>query len=130
MADSLITLSGPRGTLLFRETAASTTLEASVFGKTAAEIYAVKVDASQNPGEDVYLCLYSNTNSDASQITVGTTEPFFVLKCAAGSIVEMVMPCGISVASGHHLHAAVKQSAGIAGTTAPTGTVAITLLGA
>lgn len=130
MADSLITLSGPRGTLLFRETAATATIEANIFGKTAPEIYAVSVDATQNTGEDVFLCLYDNNQSDASNITVGTTVPFFVLKCRAGKSIEFVVPCGNTVAAGNYVHAAVKTSAGIAGNTAPTGTVAITLLGA
>jgi hypothetical protein len=130
MADSLITLSGPRGTLLFRETAATATLETNVFGKTGAEIYAVKVDATQNTGEDVYLCLYDNNSASAANITVGTTVPFFVLKCGAGKVVELVIPCGNTVDGSNYVHAAVKQSAGIAGNTSPTGTVAITLLGA
>jgi hypothetical protein len=130
MADSLITLSGPRGTLLFRETAATATIEADIFGKTGAEIYAVSVDATQNTGEDVFLCLYDDSTANGSQITVGTTVPFFVLKCRAGKSIEFVVPCGNTVDGSNYVHAAVKTSAGIAGNTAPTGTVAITLLGA
>jgi|TARA_R100000900_G_scaffold43907_2_gene35656 hypothetical protein len=131
MADSLVTLSGPRATLVFKETAANATLEQNVFGKAGAILYAIKVDATQNTGEDVFLAIYENNSDTASNLTVGTNHPITVVKCAAGKTVEVLVPCGLAMSSNsNYFHAAVKTSAGTAGNTAPTGTVAITLLGA
>ena len=130
MADSLVSLSNPRGDLVFRETAATSTLEQNVFEKTASTLYAVKIDASSNTGEDVYLAIYENTSATASGLTVGTHHPVFVAKCRAGKTLEIIMPCGVVAANTGYFHACVKTSAGTAGNTSPTGTVSFTLLGA
>ena len=130
MADSLVSLSNPRGNLVFRETAATSTLEQNIFNKVGATIFAVKIDATQNTSEDVYLAIYENTSATASGLTVGTNHPITVVKCRAGKTVEVTMPCGISSSSNSsYFHAAVKTSAGTAGNTSPSGTVAITILG-
>ena len=122
MADSLVSLSNPRGDLVFRETAATSTLEQNVFAKTASTLYAVKIDASSNTGEDVYLAIYENTSATASGLIVA--------KCRAGKTLEIIMPCGVVAANTAYFHACVKTSAGTAGNTSPTGTVSFTLLGA
>ena len=133
MADSLCTLSGPRGTLVFKETAATSTLEQNVLGKAAnagGTIYAMRVSATSNTGEDVYLAIYENSSATAAQLTVGTHHPVTVVKCAAGSIVEVLVPCGIATsANSNYFHACVKQSAGTAGNTSPSGTVSFTIIG-
>ena len=135
MADSLKTLASPRGTLVYRETAATSSDpddsgNNNVFDKLGSVLYGVKIDASSNPDENVYLCLYRDTTADGSAVTVGTTEPETVIKCISGSSVEVVFPCGAASTNSEYLHLAVKQEAGTAGSTAPTGTVAITLIGA
>ena len=132
MADSLVSLSNPRGNLVFRETAATATLEQSIFAKGGAIIYAIKIDATQNTSEDVYLAIYENTSSTAANLTVGTNHPVLVVKCRAGKTVEVVMPCGVATTSSSqtgHYHACVKTSAGTAGNTSPSGSVAITIIG-
>ena len=129
MADILKTVSNPLGTLIFKETAANATLIANVFAKTAATLISVKLDNSANGTEAVYLKLYENTNSDGQSITVGTTVPVFIMKVAASSIIEMYIPQGLAFSSSNYAHLAVTTEKGIAGTTAPTGTVQVTLIG-
>ena len=129
MADILKTVSNPLGTLIFKETAANATLIANVFAKTAPKLISLKLDNSANTTESVYLKLYENTNSDGQSITVGTTVPVFILKCPASSTVEMYIPQGLTFTSSNYAHMAVTTENGIAGTTAPTGTVQVTLLG-
>ena len=135
MADSLKTLASPRATLVYRETAAtSSDPDASgnnnVFDKLGSVLYGVKIDATSNTAENVYLCLYHDNQPTGADVTVGTTSPDLVFKCISGSSVEVVFPCGIQISNSEYLHFAVKQEAGTAGSTAPTGTVAVTLLGA
>ena len=129
MADSLVSLSNPRGNLVFRETAATSTLEQNVFAKAAATIYAIKIDATANTGEDVYLAIYENTSATAANLTVGTHHPITTIRCRAGRTIEVLMPCGLVGSSSKYLHACVKTSAGTAGNTSPTGTVSFTLIG-
>ena len=129
MADSLVTLSNPRGNLVFRETAATATIEQNIFNNTAPTVFAVKVDATANTNEDVYLALYEETAANAANITVGTTHPVTVIRCRAGKTIEVLMPYGLGISNSKYLHAAVKTSAGTAGNTSPSGTVAITILG-
>ena len=64
MADSLKILASPRATLVYRETAATSSDpddsgNNNVFDKVAPVLYGVKIDATSNPDENVYLCLYS-----------------------------------------------------------------------
>jgi hypothetical protein len=129
MADILKTVSNPLGTLIFKETAANATLVANVFAKTAATLNSVKLDNSANSSEAVYLKLYENTAVDGQGVTVGTTVPFFIMKAPASSSVEMYIPQGMAFSSSNYTHLAVTTENGIAGTTAPTGTVAVTLIG-
>ena len=129
MADSLVTLSGPRGNLVFKETAATSTLEQNVFAKTAPTLYAIAVDATENTEEDVYLALYEDTSATAANLTVGTHHPITVVKCRAGKTVEVVVAEGIPITSSNYLHACVKTTPGTAGNTSPSGTVSFTLIG-
>jgi len=129
MADILKTVSNPLGTLVFRETAANATIVANVFNKTAPQMFVVKLDNSANSTEAVYLKLYESTNADGGQISVGTTVPSFVLKAPASRSVEMLIPGGVQFATSNYAHLAVTATAGTAGTTAPTGTVSVTLIG-
>ena len=129
MADILKTVSNPLGTLIFKETAANATLIANVFAKTAPKLISVKLDNSVNTTESVYLKLYENTAVDGQGVTVGTTVPVFILKCPASSTVEMYIPQGLTFTSSNYAHMAVTTENGIAGTTAPTGTVQVTLIG-
>jgi len=129
MADSLVSLSNPRGNLVFRETAATSTLEQNVFAKVAPTIFAVKIDATQNTGEDVYLAIYEETAANAANLTVGTHHPITTIRCRAGKTIEVLMPCGLVITNSKYAHACVKTSAGTAGNTSPTGTVSFTLIG-
>jgi len=135
MADSLKTLASPRGTLVYRETAATSSDpndsgNNNVFAKADATLYGVKIDATSNTAENVYLCLYHDGDDSGATVTVGQTHPDMVFKCISGSSVEILFPCGVVLSGTDYLHFAVKQEAGTAGSTAPTGTVAITLIGA
>jgi|TARA_Y100000114_G_scaffold149401_1_gene163506 acetyltransferase-like isoleucine patch superfamily enzyme len=131
MADLLATLQNPHGTLVFTESAANATLVDNVFQKNAAKLYGLKIDATSNTTEDVYLKLYTHTSTTSSNnVTVGTSNPFLVYKCIAGGSVEMYVPGGITVGNSVYIHMAVTTTAGVAGTTDPTGTVAVTLIGA
>lgn len=132
MADLLVTLANPRGPLIYTQSAATkliNNVQNNIFAKTAAAIYAIKLDNSANTTEAVYVKLYSDTDADGSSITVGTTNPLFVMKAGAGKSVELYMPGGIQVANSQYLHVAVVTTAGVAGTTDPTGTVALTVTG-
>tara|TARA_R110002167_G_scaffold345437_1_gene555275 strand:- start:174 stop:566 length:393 start_codon:yes stop_codon:yes gene_type:complete len=130
MADLLVSLSSPHGSLVFTESAANATIVQNVFNKVAATVYYAKLDNTSNTSEDVYLKLWPDTAADAQNVTVGTTNPIFVMKAAAGKVVEMYMPNGFSAPASNYAHIAVTTEAGVAGTTAPTGTVAVTLIGA
>ena len=129
MADLLTTLSGPRGNLVFTESAASGTVVANVFAKTAAVLYSAKLDNSANATEAVYVKIYQNTSATASGLTVGTTNPIFVMKAPASSVTQLMLPAGMAAAGSNYLHMAVVTTAGVAGTTDPTGTVSVTLIG-
>ena len=132
MADLLVTLANPRGPLIYTQSAATkliNNVQNNIFAKTAAAIYAIKLDNSSNTTEAVYVKLYSDTTAAGTAVTVGTTNPLFVMKAGAGKIVELYMPGGIQVANSQYLHAAVVTTAGVAGTTDPTGTVALTVTG-
>jgi hypothetical protein len=132
MADLLVTLSNPRGPLIYTQSAATkliSNVQNNIFAKTAAAIYAIKLDNSSNTTEAVYVKLYSDTTAAGTAVTVGTTNPLFVMKAGAGKSVELYMPGGIQVANTEYLHVAVVTTAGVAGTTDPTGTVALTITG-
>jgi|TARA_R110001583_G_scaffold7922_1_gene38713 hypothetical protein len=132
MADLLVTLSNPRGNLIYTQSAATkaiTDVQNNIFAKTAPKVYAIKLDNSANTTEAVYMKLYGDTTAAGSAVTVGTTNPLLVMKAGAGKSVEMYMPGGIAVGSGQYLHVAVVTGAGVAGTTDPTGTVALTITG-
>tara|TARA_Y100000004_G_scaffold68894_1_gene77344 strand:+ start:397 stop:789 length:393 start_codon:yes stop_codon:yes gene_type:complete len=129
MADILKTVSNPLGTLIFKETAATATAVANVFAKQGATLFAINLNNSANTTETVYLKLYEDTSATAQSTTVGTTVPVFIMKCPASSSVEMYIPQGLAFSSGNHTHMAVTTESGIAGTTAPTGTVQVTLIG-
>ena len=130
MADFLANLENPIATLAFTETAANATIVQNIFQKTAAKLYFIKIDAVSNTSEDVYLKLYADTSATAQNVTVGTSNPFLVYKCPAGKTIEALVPAGITQGNSAYVHMAVVQEAGVAGTTAPSGTVSITLLGA
>tara|TARA_A100001391_G_C5081566_1_gene280098 strand:+ start:2458 stop:2850 length:393 start_codon:yes stop_codon:yes gene_type:complete len=129
MADILKTVSNPLGTLIFKETAANATLIADTFQKQGATLFSINLNNSANTTEAVYLKLYEDTSATAQSTTVGTTVPVFIMKCPASSSVEMYIPQGLAFSSGNHTHMAVTTESGIAGTTAPTGTVQVTLIG-
>ena len=130
MADFLANLENPIATLAFTETAANATIVQNIFQKQAAKVHFIKIDATSNTAEDVYLKLYTDTSATGQNVTVGTTNPFLVYKCAAGKVVDAYVPEGITVGNSVYIHMAVCQEAGVAGNTNPTGTVSITLLGA
>ena len=126
MADYLTTLVSPRGTLFFNEPAQAATLNSNIFAKNSPTIFGVIGDATSNTTEDVYIKFYSGS-SDA---TVGSTDPVMVLKVPAGTKVEFFFPDGATGENSEYVSIAVVQESGTAGTTAPTGTVAVTVLGA
>tara|TARA_R100001509_G_scaffold50974_1_gene28010 strand:- start:1561 stop:1953 length:393 start_codon:yes stop_codon:yes gene_type:complete len=129
MADILKTISNPHGNLVFRETAATSTFVDNIFAKTAPKIYVIKLDNSANSTEAVYLKIFAAGGATSSGITLGTDQPFLVCKARAGATTEVYIPGGIILPTGDYAHMAVVTTAGTAGTTSPTGTVQVTLIG-
>tara|TARA_R110002020_G_scaffold475194_2_gene709035 strand:- start:530 stop:922 length:393 start_codon:yes stop_codon:yes gene_type:complete len=129
MADILKTVQNPHGNLIFQETAATNTFVDNIFGKTAPKIYVVKVDNTLNTSQAVYLKIFAAGGATSSGITLGTDQPFFVCKARAGATTEIYVPLGMTLPTGDYAHMAVVTTAGTAGTTAPNGTVKVTLIG-
>lgn len=96
---------------------------AKVVSASSETIYKIKIDASSNTGEKVYVAFY-NTASP----TVGTTAPAMCLPCAAGATAEYTFPKGNLVFDVAVAVACVQEAAADGGPTAPSGTVAVTIL--
>lgn len=124
MADRLSTISNPNGTLRFVESAATSTVNASIFGSNYIVKY-VKFDNSLNTTEAVYLKIWFN----GSPPTVGTTTPDMIFKAPAGGSVEYLIPDGIQNNSNAVINVAVVTAGGTGGTDSPTGTVSYVIIG-
>ena len=122
MADYLSVLPGPLGTLKYVESLATATVTADFLGPGTI-VLSVKIDCTSNPGEAVYLKLWNTAGTP----TVGTTAPTLIFRCPAGETVEYFLLDGFGATA---VHSAVVQEPGTAGTTAPTGTVSYTVIGA
>lgn len=82
-------------------------------------LYAMEIDNTANTAK-CYVKLY------AASPTVGTTNPYIVIPCAAADVLTVTFNAGqgISLAA---LYAACTTEAGTAGTTGPTNGVKVTL---
>ena len=105
---------------VYRDTAVNATKVENI-NSGAATLYAVKMDNSANSSTATFFKLY-----DATSITVGTTTPNMTFKVAGGATTRVIIPKGISFATGIS-YAAVTDGGGTAGTTAPTNAIGIVL---
>lgn len=86
----------------------------------AGDLYVVKIDCTDNTGEDVYVCFY-----DHATPTVGTTDPELCLKGIAGTVKHYIFHDRLYF--GTAVSVACVQEKGGGGATAPSGTVAVTI---
>ena len=121
MADYLSVQSSPLGTLKYVESSATATVTADFLGP-GTTVFSVKIDCTANTGEAVYLKVWNTAGTP----TVGTTAPTLIFHCPAGGVMEYFLLDGFGATAAH---VAVVREAGTAGTTAPSGTVAYTIMG-
>jgi hypothetical protein len=88
----------------------------SIFGGVG-KVYIVKIDATSNTGQDVYVKGY-----DSAAPTVGSEAADLVLIGKRGVVTEYTFPRGIAFATDISM-ACVQEAGGLAGTTSPSGTV-------
>lgn len=88
---------------------------------TVATVYRVKVNASQNPAEDVYVRIYN-----AAAPTVGTTAAELLIPCRRGREFTWEFPSGVYLDTAISV-ATVKDKGATAGNSAPTGIVDVTI---
>lgn len=99
----------------------ATSAGASDINSGAATLYSLDIDCTSNTTEDVYVPLY-----DVAAPTVGTTDPYMLLKGKKGLVTSYLFRRGILF--GTALSLAVVTERGGMGTTSPTGTVDLKLL--
>lgn len=117
-----ISLADEFTTPLFTFTAEDTDADATdeLVDGTSGTFYTIYVDNSSNSGA-VYVKLWDN--SDAANITVGTTVPDWIFPVAASSTKQFCFPDGFAYDAG--LVMACVTSAGTEGTSSPTNDVLV-----
>lgn len=93
----------------------------TVISGTAVTLHKVRIDCTNNPGEDVAVPFYASGSPN-----VGTTEPRMLLKGVKGQVIEYRFKHGYLF--GANMSLAVVKEAGGMGTTPPSGTVNILML--
>lgn len=95
-------------------------------GGSTINIYRVKINAAQNPAEDVYVRLYNDWGP-----TVGTTAASLLIPCKRGREFTWEFPGGVTFSGSDPLGAisvaTVKDKGATAGNSAPTGIVDVTI---
>ena len=117
MAASLTSLGGIYGNRIVSDTSVGTTVQNNVLG-AALPIYWVIIDNTNNSAAS-YLKFWDATGS----VTLGTTDPVVILKAPASTKLQYSFPRGIAFGSG--ICYACTNSAGTAGTSAPSSAVSI-----
>ena len=85
-------------------------------------IYAVLIDCTSNPRENVYLKI----KNAASIASVSACRPDHQFYCAAGKTVMYSIPEGFVMNTGISYYASVEP--GVGGATAPSGTVIVRMI--
>lgn len=107
------------GGFIWKTDALAATAQAVAGG--AVNVHQVEVDCTENTGEDVYVAFYNSTTP-----TVGTTEPRMLLPGIAGTRKTYTFRRPLT-AFGTAMYAAAVREKGGKGTTAPSGSVAVTV---
>jgi hypothetical protein len=118
MALQNITLSARLGTYFAEQTVTNAT--ASDITASASTVYTVEIDNSANNATVVYVKLYNNNAP-----TVGTTDPFCILRAPAGGKTTYHTN---GMTFGASLGIACTTEAGTAGTTSPSGAVIVRVI--
>jgi len=87
---------------------------------TSGTIYIVEVDNTANASAASFVKLYDATSGT---VTVGTTAPDWIIKCAGNTKQDYVVVGGAAFATA--LTTACVTTGGTAGSTAPTGAVIV-----
>ena len=119
MAASLTTQHGVLGGKFVSDSSANAVIDANVTGG-ASNIFYVEIDNTANSAAS-YLKLYDNAN-----VTVGTTAPNMVLRCAASKKQYFVTPQGVAFASA--LSYACTTTGGTGGTSSPQNAVIVKMI--
>ena len=117
MAASLTALGAILGNKLISDTSVGTTVQDNVI-TGGGSIYWVIIDNTNNSAAS-YLKFWDATGS----VTLGTTDPVMILKAPASTKLQYSFPKGIAFGSG--ICYACTNSAGTAGTSAPSSAVSI-----
>ena len=117
MAASLTALGAILGNKLISDTSVGTTVQDNVI-TGGGYIYWVIIDNTNNSAAS-YLKFWDATGS----VTLGTTDPVVILKAPASTKLQYSFPRGIAFGSG--ICYACTNSAGTAGTSAPSSAVSI-----
>lgn len=107
------------GSSIFTQNSSNATAKTVKAG--ASTIYQVEIDATANPGENVYAAFYNTTTP-----TVGTTAPRMLLPGKAGAVRTYNFRRGLTDFGTACAVATVTNEGGM-GTGNPTGTVKVTV---
>jgi len=123
MAAETTTLFNPLGTKILRDTAVTNSAVTGYTGATT--IYAIEFDNTSN-ATATYLKIY-----EATSVTLGTTQPSFILKAAASTKEYFSMPTGLDQATGISYIAtttAINNGSGSTSPSAPSSVCALNVL--
>ena len=118
-----ISISDEYSAPLFTATAEDTVADNAdqVVDSTSGTFFTVYVDNSANASTQVYVKLWDNNN--ASNVTVGTTDPDWIFPVAGGKTKQFCFPDGFAYGTG--LVMACTTTAGTGGTSAPASDVLV-----
>ncbi|KKN40373.1 hypothetical protein LCGC14_0734250 [marine sediment metagenome] len=114
--------SGGIGTFEIQILNGTSTPANAIAGANNKKIYAVDIDARDNPTEDVYQKFW-----DAASATPGTDDEYMGLLGKAGRVTSYLFPRGKNFATDIST-ATTKEAIGNASATSPTGTVKVYLI--
>ena len=120
MAIGTTTLAAALGGKVYSDTAASNSVVAAASGATT--IYHVEFDNTSNSAA-TYLKFY-----ESGSVTLGTTQPSFIIKAAAATKEYMSFPTGLSHASALQYIATTTASNASASPSAPSTACGLTIL--
>tara|TARA_R110000744_G_scaffold244906_2_gene361671 strand:+ start:11 stop:379 length:369 start_codon:yes stop_codon:yes gene_type:complete len=120
MAIGTTTLSPQLGGKVYNDTAATNSVVAAVSGATT--IYHIEFDNTSNAAV-TYLKMY-----ESGSVTLGTTQPSFIIKAAASTKEYMSFPTGLSHASAIQYIATTTASNSAGSPSAPSAVCGLTIL--
>ena len=123
MAAEITSLFNPLGTRVLRDTAVTNSVVTGYSGDTT--IYAIEFDNTANSSV-TYLKIYEETS-----VTLGTTQPSFILKAAASTKEYFSMPTGLDHDTGISYIAtttAINNGSGSTSPSAPSNACTVNIL--